>query len=119
MGKMYESIIQGLQEAIDDAQGKIQLKKKLIGSEYTHGVPERPVRVKMPEFTQLKTDYTIPPMLQKDVDALQKGVEEDVLYVDCLQDEVRQSAHGYTGGEDGLTEEQAEEIITYYCRRRW
>lgn len=51
MGKMYESIIQGLQVAINDAQGKIQLKEKLIGSEYTHGVPERPVRVKMPEFT--------------------------------------------------------------------
>lgn len=74
---------------------------------------------KMSEFKQLKTDYKIPEMLQRDIDALQEGVEKGVLYVDCLQDEVRGSAHGCTGGEDGLTEEQAEEIITYYCRRRW
>ena len=73
----------------------------------------------MSKFVQLKTDYPIPELLQKDIDALQKGVEEGVLYIDCLQDEVRGSAHGVTGGKDGLTEEQAEEIITYYCRRRW
>lgn len=73
----------------------------------------------MSTFEQLKTDYKIPEMLQRDIDALQEGVEKGVLYVDCLQDEVRGSAHGCTGGEDGLTEEQAEEIITYYCRRRW
>lgn len=73
----------------------------------------------MSEFKQLKTDYKIPEMLQRDIDALQEGVEKGVLYVDCLQDEVRSSAHGCTDGEDGLTEEQAEEIITYYCRRRW
>lgn len=73
----------------------------------------------MSEFKQLKTSYKIPPMLQHDIDELQKGVENNVLYVDCLQDEVRSSAHGCTGGESGLTEEQAEEIITYYCRRRW
>jgi len=24
-----------------------------------------------------------------------------------------------TGGENGITEDQAEEIIDYYCRRRW
>lgn len=66
----------------------------------------------MSKFKQLKTDYKIPEMLQRDIDALQEGVEKGVLYVDCLQDEVRGSAHGCTGGEDGLTEEQAEEIIT-------
>lgn len=73
----------------------------------------------MAEFKQLKTDYKIPEMLQRDIDALEEGVINDVLYIDCLQDEVRSSAHGCTGGENGLTEEQAEEIITYYCRRRW
>lgn len=73
----------------------------------------------MSKFIQLKTEYNIPPMLQQDIEALQKGVEEDDLFVDCLQDAVRQSAHGCTDGENGLTEEQAEEIITYYCRRRW
>lgn len=71
----------------------------------------------MAKFEQLKTDFEVPELLQSDIDALQEGVENDVLYVDCLQDEVRSSAHGCT--DAGLTEEQAEEIIDYYCRRRW
>ena len=73
----------------------------------------------MAEFQQLKTSYKIPEMLQRDIDALEEGVKKEVSYVDCLQDEVRGSAHGVTGGENGLTEEQAEEIIDYYCRTRW
>ena len=73
----------------------------------------------MSKFTELKTDYAIPPMLQRDIDGLKHAVENDELVIDCWQDEIRGSAHGCTGGENGLTEEQAEEIITYYCRRRW
>lgn len=73
----------------------------------------------MSEFKQLKTSYKIPEMLQKDIDALEEGVKNNVSYIDCLQDEVRSSAHGVTDYDGGLTEDQAEEIITYYCRRRW
>lgn len=53
----------------------------------------------MAEFQQLKTAYKIPEMLQRDIDALEEGVKNEVSYVDCLQDEVRESAHGVTGGE--------------------
>lgn len=53
----------------------------------------------MAEFQQLKTSYKIPEMLQRDIDALEEGVKNEVSYVDCLQDEVRGSAHGVTGGE--------------------
>lgn len=70
-------------------------------------------------FVELETSYPIPPMLQRDIDGLRHAVENNELCVDCWQDEIRSSAHGCTGGENGLTEEQAEEIITYYCRRRW
>lgn len=73
----------------------------------------------MAEFKQLKTSFHIPEKLQKDIDALEDGVHNEVPYVDCLQEELRSMAHGVTGGEDGLTEEQAEEIIDYYYRRRW
>lgn len=73
----------------------------------------------MAHFEELKTDYPIPPLLQHDIDGLREAVENDRLCVDCWQDEIRGSAHGVTGGENGLTEEQAEEIIDYYCRRRW
>lgn len=68
-------------------------------------------------FTRLETSYEIPHMLQRDIDALEEGVNNNVSYIDCLQDEIRGSAHGCT--DAGITEEQAEEIIDYYCRRRW
>lgn len=71
----------------------------------------------MAEFARLQTSYKIPEMLQRDIDALEEGVKNEVTYVDCLQDEVRSSAHGVVG--DGLTDDQADEIIDYYCRRRW
>lgn len=75
----------------------------------------------MAEFSQLKTDFPIPEMLQRDIDALEEGVKNHVSYIDCLQDEIRSSAHGVTGDPEAgwITEDQAEEIITYYCRRRW
>lgn len=73
----------------------------------------------MAEFKQLKTSYHIPKKLQDDIDALEEGVRNEVSYVDCLQEELRSMAHGVTDAEDGLTEEQAEEIIDYYYRRRW
>ena len=73
----------------------------------------------MAEFKELKTDFKIPPMLQHDIAGLREAVENDELCVDCWQDEIRGSAHGCTGGPGGLTEEQAELIIDYYCRRRW
>lgn len=72
----------------------------------------------MAEFKQLKTSFPIPEKLQEDIDALEDGVRNEVSYVDCLQEELRSMAHGFTG-EDGLTEEQADEIIDYYYRRRW
>lgn len=72
----------------------------------------------MAEFKQLKTSFPIPEKLQEDIDALEDGVRNEVSHVDCLQEELRSMAHDVTG-EDGLTEEQAEEIIDYYYRRRW
>lgn len=73
----------------------------------------------MSKFVELKTSYKIPKMLQHDIDGLREAVENNRLQIDCWQDEIRGSAHGCTDGPDGLTEEQAEEIIEYYCRRRW
>lgn len=53
----------------------------------------------MAEFQQLKTAYKIPEMLQRDIDALEEGVKNEVSYVDCLQDEVKMVCSGVTGGE--------------------
>lgn len=41
----------------------------------------------MSKFVELKTSYKIPELLQRDIDALREGVENNVSYIDCLQDE--------------------------------
>lgn len=64
-----------------------------------------------------KFDFPLPKAIEDMIDELEVAVENKVLYVDCIQDEIRSLAHGYTGA--GLTEEQAEQIIEYYCRVRW
>lgn len=64
-----------------------------------------------------KFDFPLPKAIDDMIDELEVAVENRVSYVDCIQDEIRSLAHGYT--DAGLTEEQAEEIIDYYCRVRW
>lgn len=64
-----------------------------------------------------KFDFPLPKAIEDMIDELEVAVENKVLYVDCIQDEIRSLAHGYT--DAGLTEEQAEQIIDYYCRVRW
>lgn len=63
-------------------------------------------------FKRLKTNFEISEGLNKAIDALEEGVNNHVLYIDCLQDEV-QSECRY------LPIEQQRQIIEYYCLRRW
>ncbi len=67
----------------------------------------------MAKFKQLKVDFPLPKQLQQDIDALEEGVKNKVLYVDCLQNEVQSSARMLTD------EDQESMIIDYYCKRRW
>lgn len=67
----------------------------------------------MAKFKQLKVNFHLPKQLQQDIDALEEGVKNKVLYVDCLQNEVQSSARMLTD------EDQESMIIDYYCRRRW
>jgi len=61
--------------------------------------------------------FSLPAGLLKMVEELNNAIKIDASYIDCIQDEIRSLAHGYT--DAGLTEEQAEQVIDYYCRRRW
>lgn len=70
--------------------------------------------------------FKLPENLIKEIHNLEVAINEDDSCVDCYQDEIRSWAHGYTfdSKEDaltygGLTEEEAEEVITYFCRRRF
>ena len=70
--------------------------------------------------------FSLPKNLLDAIKELEDGINNGVSYVDCLQDEIRSWAHGltYDSEEDaleygGLTEDQAEEVITFFCRRRF
>lgn len=67
----------------------------------------------MSNFKELEVNFPIPKVLQDDIDALRKGIEENVSYIDCLQDEIRSSSRSLDD------DEKENMIIDYYCRRRW
>ena len=78
------------------------------------------INEKLKEFDKFEIG-NLPEMLKKDIMSLREGIVNNVSYIDCLQDEVRGSAHGVTGDENHgcISEEYAEEIISFFCRRRW
>lgn len=65
------------------------------------------------KFKRLDLGYELPIQLQKDIDALEEGVKNQVSYIDCLQDEVWSSAR-LLDNEDDMNK-----IIDFYCRRNY
>lgn len=57
--------------------------------------------------------FVLPKQLQEMVRQLDSAVQTHDLIIDCIQDEIRNLAHCL------LNEEQGEQVIDYYCRRRW
>ena len=55
--------------------------------------------------------------MEEMIDRLEECVQNHDLIIDCVQDEIRSLAHGYT--DVYWDEDKAEEIIDYYCRVRW
>lgn len=75
-------------------------------------------RVKaMIEFKRKDFGVCMPPSMEEMIDRLEECVQNHDLIIDCVQDEIRSLAHGYT--DVYWDEEKAEEIIDYYCRVRW
>ncbi len=69
-------------------------------------------------FKRKQFDFPIPEEVETAINNLEKSVLTNSL-VDCYIEEFRAFVHFNTGGEDGLTEEQGEELIDYYYRRRY
>ena len=59
----------------------------------------------------------MPPLMIEAIDQLEDCIKNKKLIIDCVQDEIRSLAHGFT--DEYWDEETAERIIDYYCRRRW
>jgi len=70
-------------------------------------------------FNRKHFDFVIPQEVEIAIDNLENAVLTNSTLLDCYLEELRAFVHFNTGGEDGLTEEQGEEIIDYYYRRRY
>ena len=69
------------------------------------------------EFKRKDFNVETPPLLEEALEQLEQAIKEQSLHIDCIQDEIRSLAHGYT--DLYWDEETAEAMIDYYCRRRW
>ncbi len=69
-------------------------------------------------FKRKHFDFPIPKEVETAIDNLENAVLTNTL-VDCYIKELRAFVHFNTDGEDGLTEEQGEEIIDYYYIRKY
>ena len=70
-------------------------------------------------FFEKQFDFPIPQEIKNSIENLKKAVIENSTLLDCYLEEFRAMVHFNTDGEDGVTEEQGEELIDYYYRRRY
>ena len=73
----------------------------------------------MSTFIRKKFDFHIPNEVENCINNLENAVLTNSTLLDCYLEELRAFVHFNTDSEEGLTEEQGEEIIDYYYRRRY
>lgn len=65
-------------------------------------------------FIEKQFDFHIPEEIKTAINNLKEAVLSNSTLLDCYIEEFRAVVHWNTGGEDGITEEQGEELIDYY-----
>ncbi len=70
-------------------------------------------------FIRKKFDFPVPDEVETAITNLENAVLTNSTLFDCYLEEFRAVVHWNTGGDKGLTEEQGEELIDYYYRRRY
>lgn len=73
----------------------------------------------MSKFIRKDFDFPIPDEVEEWITNLENAVLTDSTLLDCYLEELRAFVHFNTGGDGSLTEEQGDEIIDYYYRRRY
>ena len=61
--------------------------------------------------------FALPADIEEQVHTLEAAIENKVSWIDCIQDEIRNLAH--CSADYDLTFEQSEEVIDFFCRKRW
>lgn len=70
-------------------------------------------------FIRKNFDFPIPDEVETAITNLENAVLTNSTLFDCYLEEFRAIVHWNTGGDEGITEEQGEELIDYYYRRRY
>ncbi len=70
-------------------------------------------------FIRKKFDFTVPQEVENAISELEKAVLTDSAHEDIYLDEFKLSVRSATGGDSGLTDEQADEVLRYYYTRQY
>lgn len=77
------------------------------------------MKINNTRFIRKHFDFPVPKEVETAIDNLENAVLTNSTLFDCYLEEFRAVVHGNTDGEDGITEEQGEELIDYYYRRKY
>lgn len=70
-------------------------------------------------FIRKKFDFPVPQEVENAVTELENAALTDSAHLDIYLDKFKQSVRSATGGEGGMTDEQADEILHYYYTRQY
>lgn len=70
-------------------------------------------------FIKKEFNFPIPEEVDNAINELKKAVLEDSISLDIYLDEFKLCVRSNTGGENGMTDEQADEVLHYYYNRRY
>lgn len=94
-------------------------ESEIIPAEKFSVIGDRLNTVNKNVFIRKHFDFSVPKEIETEIDNLEKAVLEKSSLLDCYLEEFRAIVHWNTDSEDGITEEQGEELIDYYYRRRY
>lgn len=92
---------------------------KLIPADKLSVISDRINTANKNVFIRKHFDFSVPKEIETEINNLEKAVLEKSSLLDCYLEEFRAIVHWNTDSEDGITEEQGEELIDYYYRRRY
>lgn len=72
----------------------------------------------MCKFRRKEFSFHIPKEVEQCITNLENAVITEDSLLDCYLEELRAFCHFHTDGEDGMTEEEADEVIDYYYNTR-
>lgn len=77
------------------------------------------IKEKTMKFIRKKFDFPVPQAVEDAITELEKAVLSNSIDLDIYLDEFKQNVRWGTGGEDGMTDEQADEVLHYYYNRQY